>query len=332
MVFKKMLGAFGIGAPSVDTVLSNPNTRPGLLLAGQVNLTGGSHDVEIDHVVVGLVTRVEVDGTQGDRDVAFEFHRAPVASGLRLAQGQQLALPFQLPMPFQTPVTTIYGQELPGITVGLRTEVAVRGAVDKGDLDAVQVHPLPVQERVLEAFGQLGFRFKGADLERGQIAGAHQSLPFHQGIAYFAAPQYAHGVHEVELTFLTDEQGVDVLLRLDRRAGLNPFGHGSAGCYRAAHADTNRLDWAVEVDRWLREALERHAAQHPAPGYGQPIPGQPAYGGHQEQHERRGPGMGAVAAGVVGGEALGLAGGMIADEVFDSFGGDEDDDGGADDE
>ena len=30
VVFKKLLGAFGVGGPSVDTVLSNPNTRPGL--------------------------------------------------------------------------------------------------------------------------------------------------------------------------------------------------------------------------------------------------------------------------------------------------------------
>ncbi len=33
VVFKKMLGAFGVGGPSVDTVLSNPSTRPGLMLA-----------------------------------------------------------------------------------------------------------------------------------------------------------------------------------------------------------------------------------------------------------------------------------------------------------
>lgn len=38
---------------------------------------------------------------------------------------------------------------------------------------------------------------------------------------------------------------------------------------------------------------------------------------------RRAPGTEAIAAGVVGGAALGFAGGMIADEVFDSFGDDE---------
>ena len=42
MVFKKMLGAFGVGGPSVDTVLTDPNTRPGAVLHGEVRLQGGS--------------------------------------------------------------------------------------------------------------------------------------------------------------------------------------------------------------------------------------------------------------------------------------------------
>ena len=54
MAFKKLLGAFGVGGPSVDT------TRPGLTLDGHVNITGGDHDVTIEHVTIGLVTRVEV--------------------------------------------------------------------------------------------------------------------------------------------------------------------------------------------------------------------------------------------------------------------------------
>ncbi|PSK65497.1 Sporulation-control protein spo0M [Micromonospora sp. MH33] len=348
MVFKKMLGAFGVGGPSVDTVLSNPNTRPGLSLGGQVNLTGGSHDVAIDHVTVGLVTRVEQENAGGEYDAFVEFHRAQVAGGLHLREGQHLSLPFQVPVPWETPVTSVYGQHLHGMTMGLRTEVAVRGAVDKGDLDPVYVHPLPVQERILEAFGSLGFQFKGADLERGHISGLHQSLPFYQEIEYFPAPRYAHTVNEVELTFVTNEHGVDVVLEFDKRGGFLFGGHDTYGRYHAAHADADRMDWAAQVDDWVRQALEQHHSRHTGHGYGQPAYGQPTHaygtpggypppvyghaaygqgGGHYKEeyhHERRGPGMGAVAAGVVGGAALGFAGGMIADEVFDSFGDDED--------
>ncbi|SCG70582.1 sporulation-control protein [Micromonospora halophytica] len=341
-MFKKMLGAFGVGAPSVDTVLSNPNTRPGLLLGGQVNLTGGSHDVEIDHITVGLVTRVEVDGAEEGYDAIVEFHRVQVAGGLHLREGQQLALPFQVPVPWETPVTDLYGQHLHGMTMGLRTEVAIRGAVDKGDLDPVFVHPLPVQERVLDAFGRLGFQFKGADLERGHVSGVHQMLPFYQEIEYYAAPQYAHGINEVELTFVANEHGMDIVLEFDKRGGLFTGGHDSLGRYHAAHADADGVDWAAQVDTWVRQALDQYQnlhVGHGQPAYGAPAgyspPPPPGYGhaayghdGHYKEehhHERHGPGMGAVAAGVVGGAALGFAGGMVADELFDSS--DEDEEG-----
>ncbi|MEV4463679.1 sporulation protein [Micromonospora echinofusca] len=347
MMFKKMLGAFGIGGPSVDAVLSNPNTRPGLVLGGQVNLTGGNHDVEIDHITVGLVTRVEMEGVEEEHDALVEFHRVQVAGGLHLGEGQHLSLPFQVPMPWETPVTDLYGQHLHGMTMGLRTEVAIRGAVDKGDLDPVYVHPLPVQERILEAFGRLGFGFKGADLERGHISGLHQILPFYQEIEYYAAPQYAHGVNEVELTFVASEHGVDIVLEFDKRGGLFTGGHDSIGRYHATHADADHVDWTAQVDNWVRHALDGYqslrAGQgygqpahgygtpgYPPPGYGQPAYGAPGYGHpgdhYKEEHHhegRSGPGMGAVAAGVVGGAALGFAGGMVADEVFDSSGDEE---------
>lgn len=330
MVFKRMLGAFGVGGPAVDTALANPGTRPGLMLGGQVNLTGGTHDVEIDHITVGLVTRVEMEGAEEEYDALVEFHRVQVAGGLRLSEGQQMSLPFQVAMPWETPVTDLYGQRLHGMTMGLRTEVAIRGAVDKGDLDPVYVHPLPVQERILEGFGRLGFGFKGADLERGHISGLRQSLPFYQEIEYYAAPQYAHGVNEVELTFVAHEYGVDVVLEFDKRGGLFSGGRDSFGRYHVAHTDADQVDWAAQVDAWVRQCLDGYQSTHAVHGYGQPAYGSPgyghaAYGHHKEEHHERhgGPGMGAVAAGVVGGAALGFAGGMVADEVFDSFGDDE---------
>ena len=98
--------------------------------------------------------------------------------------------------------------------------------MDKGDLDAVNVHPLPAQERILEAFGRLGFRFKGADLERGHLRGVHQTLPFYQEIEFYPAPQYASAINEVEVTFVANPHGVDVVLEFDKRGGLFTVGHG----------------------------------------------------------------------------------------------------------
>ncbi|MFG3702774.1 sporulation protein [Micromonospora sp. NPDC047620] len=301
MVFKKMLSAFGVGGPSVDTVLTNPNTRPGLTLEGQVNLIGGDGPANVEQVVVSLVTRVEIEG--GDTEYAgiMEFHRLPVSGAFQLAPKQQLSLPFQLPVPWETPITDVYGQRLRGMTMGLRTELAIARAVDKGDLDLVNVHPLPVHERILEAFQRLGFRFKHADLERGHIRGTQQTLPFYQEIEFFASPQYASTINEVELTFVTSPHGVEVILECDKRGGFLTAGHDAFGHYRVSYADADRTDWVQVVDGWLRETTSRYGSLR-AQGFG----------GHGHGHGR-GPGMG----GVVAGAALGLVGGMVAGEMIE---------------
>src|SRR5206468_2373735 len=150
MVFKKLMQALGVGGPSVDTVLNNPNTRPGLNLDGNIHILGGDHPVHIEYVALGLITRVEVESSDHEYDSTVEFHRMPVTGAFQLAPGQRHAVPFAFPVPWETPITDVYGQHLHGMTMGLRTELAVAGAVDKGDLDPVNVHPLPAQERILE--------------------------------------------------------------------------------------------------------------------------------------------------------------------------------------
>ncbi|WP_422770300.1 sporulation protein [Plantactinospora sp. WMMC1484] len=308
MVFKKMLSALGVGGPSVDTVLANPNTRPGLVLDGQVNLRGGDAAADIEQVTVALVTRVEMEGGDSEYAGTMEFYRLPVSGAMRLEAKQELVIPFQLPVPWETPITDVYGQRLRGMTMGLRTELAVARAVDKGDLDAVAVHPLPVHEKILEAFAQLGFQFKSADLERGHIYGVQQTLPFYQEIEFYAAPQYAHAIREVELTFVTNQHGVDVIIECDKRGGMFTSGHDTVGRYTAEHVGVEQVDWRQRVEGWLAQTVEsygRYAAQHH---------GHPGKQGHHGGH-----GMG----GMVAGAALGLAGGMIAGEMLeDAFEGD----------
>lgn len=302
MVFKKMLSALGVGGPSVDTVLANPNTRPGLALEGHVHLRGGDGPADIEQVVVSLVTRVEMESGDHEYSGTVEFQRMAVSGPLKLAARQELSIPFQLPVPWETPITDVYGQRLRGMTMGLRTELAVARAVDQSDLDPVAVHPLPVHERILAAFAQLGFQFRSADLERGQIYGVHQTLPFYQEIEYYAPSQYAHAIKQVELTFVTNPQGVQVVLECDKRGGLFTAGHDSFGRYQVQHADADRLDWPHVVDSWLRDTISHYGSR---PGYS--LPG-------QHGHRHGGGMMGAAALGVAGG----LVAGEIIEEVFES--------------
>ncbi|MFC5827107.1 sporulation protein [Nonomuraea insulae] len=330
MVFKRMLGAFGVGAPSVDTVLSTPRIQPGGLLTGEVRLKGGDFDADIEHVTLSLVARVEIEHGDGEGAGVGGFSRAQVSGPFTLRQGEDRVIDFQVPVPWEAPISEIGGQHLNGMALGVRTELAIAKAVDKGDLDMVAVEPLPSQLRILQAFLQLGFQFKSADLEAGHLYGVHQELPFYQEIEFY--PPRLAAVGEVEVTFVASPHGLEVVLEADKRAGRHS---GDAiGRFTVSHDDAMRTDWPSEIDRWLA-GLSQHGhgfghggfghGEHHGDSYGH-HQGHHGHHGHHEEH-RGGPGLGAVAAAGAAGVVGGLVAGEIVEEIFE---GDEEEGGDGD--
>ncbi|MDT6983248.1 sporulation protein [Streptomyces lusitanus] len=320
MVFKRLLGSLGVGGPTVDTVLDPGPARPGGALTGRVHLEGGQTDFEIEHLTLELVARVEAEHAEGESEGVVAFERVTVGGGFRLAAGQRHSVPFSVTLPWETPVTELHGQPL-GIVLGVRTELAVAGARDKGDLDPLSIAPLPVQEAVLEAFGQLGFGFRSADLEYGHIAGTGQRLPFYQEIELTPAPRYAHQVNEIEVTFLAGPAGIEVVLEADKRGGLFSGGHDALTRFTVGHHDSR--DWNAEVDAWVRQLTEHRAAygHHGVHGHGAPYAVQEHHDHHGHEGERgSGPGVGTAVAAGAAGLAVGVVGGMVAAEVVDEVG------------
>jgi sporulation-control protein len=322
VVFKRMLNALGVGAPSVDTVLATPHIQPGGLLTGQVRLEGGDFDADIEHIALGLVARVEVEHDDGEHSGLSEFFHTHVSGPFTLGKGQDRVVGFQIPVPWETPLSEIGGRHLNGMALGVRTELAIAKAVDKGDLDMIAVEPLPSQLRVLQAFMQLGFHFKSADLEAGHIYGAHQDLPFYQEIEFHPPGQYGHVTNEVELTFIAGPAMLEVILEADKRTGR--FGSSDViGRFRLSHEDALRTDWAAEIDRWL-SGLARYGGGHGSHFDHDSPYGHGEYGDHHEH--RGGPGWGAVAAAGAAGLVGGIIAGEVAEEIFegDDEGGDGD--------
>ncbi|NJP26644.1 sporulation protein [Microbispora sp. SCL1-1] len=345
MVFKRMLGALGAGAPSVDTVLATPRVRPGGVLTGEVRLSGGDFDAEIENITLGLVAGVEIEHGDGESAGLGELSRTRVSGPFTLRQGENRSIPFQIPVPWEAPISEIDGQHLTGMALGVRTEVAIAKAVDKGDLDPISVEPLPSQMRVLEAFLQLGFAFKSADLEAGRLYGVRQELPFYQEIEFYPPPRHADVVGEVELTFVADPAGLEVILEADKRAGR--YSGDAIGRFRVGHEDAVRMDWPGEIDRWLSGLAQYGGYEHgyghgdhghgyhghgyghgyghdygPDQGFGHGYGHGYGHGGHHGHHD--GPGWGAVAAA----GAAGIVGGLVAGEIIEEiFEGDEGGDG-----
>jgi sporulation-control protein len=247
VVFRRMLRAFGVGGPGVETELVDPHCRPGGTLEGTVQVTGGDHPVDVEYVAIGLITRMAEENSEGDQ----EFHRQRLTGSFRLVPGRHHEVPFRFEVPWETPITELYGQRLNGMTMGLTTELEVARAVDKSDLDTVMVHPLPAQERILEALLRLGFRFSRADVERGRVYGVDQRLPFYQEIEFYPPAAYASTINELELTFVPTPERLQVVLEIERRSRHQQEGFGR---FDVDYATIDQVDWPAELDRWLRRA------------------------------------------------------------------------------
>lgn len=251
MVIKRLLAGIGFGGASVETSLVSAVTTPGGSLRGTVVIEGGDVEQRVEQLTVGLQARVETE--VGDHEVNndMEFHRVRLGEGVLLAPGQRFQVPFELLVPWETPVTTHRGRHLHRMNIGVNTRLHVANAVDPGDLDPVAIEPLPAQAAVLDSLLSLGFTFKHADLERGHIARTRQRLPFYQELEFHSPSRY-RGLNELELSMVTDEHGVDVVLELDKKPGLL-FSEGRDTFHRFTvnHHDGAGRDWTGHLHQWI---------------------------------------------------------------------------------
>jgi len=252
MAFKKLLASLGAGGASVETVLTEVNVVPGGVVQGEVRIQGGSVNQDIEGLAVGLQARVEVETQDSEFKQDIEFAKVRLGGAFELQAGAVHAVPFGLEIPWETPITMIDGQALRGMNIGVSTELAIARAVDSSDLDPINVHPLPAQKAILDAFIQLGFRFKSADMERGHIRGTRQRLPFYQEIEFFPPQQY-RGLNQVELSFVADEHTMDVVLEMDKKPGLFSEGSDTFRSFQVGLNDFHGTDWAAYLNQWLSE-------------------------------------------------------------------------------
>lgn len=314
-MFKRMLSAFGVGGPSVDTVLDSPGAVPGGTITGLVRIQGGKSEAKIDRIELSLVTSAEAEHHDRERVGAAEFHRMVVRQDVRVAAGEAMDVPFELPVPWETPVTAVGSARLPGMVVGVRTELVIAGAPDKGDLDPVAVHPLPSQEAVLDAFGELGFQFHSADVEVGSLHGVPQRLDCFQELEFFPPREFAGRINEVELTFVATPHELHVVLEADKRGGMFGSSGGDAfGRFGYPHEEAERVNWAELIGQWLTRVAESRPSGHQGhQGHHGHYDDEYGHGHHGRGGRGGGLGMGAT---VVGGVAAGVVGGMVMGEVM----------------
>jgi sporulation-control protein len=263
MGFKRLLASLGAGGASVDTVLVDVNTIPGGVVQGEVRIQGGTVDQEIQGIALGLQARVEVEriNAQGESEEYkrnIEFAKVQVGGAFSVQAGALHSVPFGLEIPWESPITTVAGHDMHGMHVGVRTELQIAKAIDSGDLDPIRIHPMPAQQEILDAFIRLGFQHKHTDLEEGHIHGTRQRLPFYQEFEFRAPPQF-RGLKEVEVSFVSDDREMDVVLEMDKKDGLFTNGGDTYRTFRMDLENYQSTDWAAYLNQWIAEVGSRRS-------------------------------------------------------------------------
>ncbi|MDR7302169.1 sporulation-control protein [Haloactinomyces albus] len=245
-MFKKLLAAVGVGGAEVETELHTPGVQPGGVVQGVIRLRGGEVAQEIPGLFAELVTRVEHEAGDDEVEAMRGFHKVQVARDVALPPGQVVESPFSLPVPLETPVTHYRDRPLPGPVVSVRTTLEIKSAVDATDTDPIGVGALPAQHVLLEGIERLGFRLHRADVEAGRLGGTRQRLPFYQEIEFAGSSRYPR-LNQLEVSFVADEHGMDVVLEADKKAGLLSSGRDLINVVRVDYGTVHNLDWAAEL-------------------------------------------------------------------------------------
>ncbi|WP_024934949.1 sporulation protein, partial [Actinomadura welshii] len=264
-------GQMAGGGPTVDTILSEPNCKPGGVVAGKVHLRGGSGPVEVRHVTLALMPRMH--NGYGGESAGPEVYRGALTRGFRLDAGGQRDLAFSIPLPYELPFTTVLGHELPGFTIGMCTEVDVAGQPDPGDVDPISVEPLESQQWVLASIARLGFQITNVTFESSKLRGVSQQLPFHQEIHLNPPTSYQGRIDKIGLSFIASPRGMSFVLRAEDRDTPQDE---SFGVFKVPHAEAAETDWNAKIGQWLEAAvaLPRSSRPSSSPGAPTPPPGQ----------------------------------------------------------
>ncbi|KKB71587.1 MULTISPECIES: sporulation protein [Bacillus] len=210
-LFKKLAASAGIGAAKVNTILEKNEYLPGEKVNGSVLVKGGNTEQHIRYIELLLETEYAIvkDDKKEWKTVTMESRR--VTESFTISPGKERRFPFSFIMPLDAPMT------MKGTRVFLLTDLDIQGGIDKSDEDPIAVKPHPWIKSVLEAMGDLGFRLQEADCEHAPYF--NRRMPFVQEFEFVPVSQnYRRLFDELELVFLLEDNGLDVIIEVDRRA------------------------------------------------------------------------------------------------------------------
>jgi sporulation-control protein len=106
-MFKKILASVGIGAAKVDTILETEHLQPGQLFNANIVITAGDVAQEIAGLDLFLMTRVKVDGEEGEYFTNHVIDQWRITDIGTVEPGEVKSIPFEARLHPETPITGI---------------------------------------------------------------------------------------------------------------------------------------------------------------------------------------------------------------------------------
>lgn len=209
-MFNRILASIGIGSATIDTVLEKVRFLPGEEVRGVVRIRGGNVNQRIEAAQVVVMTEYVRESNDTKYRQHAELARYRVSQPFDIQAGETQEIPFSFNLPAETPLTI--GQT----PVWLKTELDIRGAVDPGDNDRIEVAPTAGMSVVFEALEVLDFRLRKADCEYAPRLGGR--VPYVQEFEFVPTGPFRGQLDELEVMFFPADAGLELLLQIDRRA------------------------------------------------------------------------------------------------------------------
>ncbi|MEF1309233.1 sporulation protein [Vibrio mytili] len=218
-MFKKLKASLGIGAAKVDTILQEMSVYQGATLQGYVQITGGDVEQKIDAITIKLNTEMKVEVDDSVSYQTFTIDQLKAVEPFVIQPNEEKQVPFQLKLHDETPITLVNALKNQ-CHVWLETTLDIDFAMDPRDRDYIEVKPLPVASRVIQAIEQAGYTMVKADVEKGFLrggaftsrSGVYQELEFRNN--GFVTTK------EIELSFILQGQVIHCLAEVDRALSL----------------------------------------------------------------------------------------------------------------
>lgn len=207
---KAMANVLGVGGAKVDAVLSNINTTPGGNVEGYINICAGKVSQQIKSVSIDVKTKYKKEADDKEFNVDFTIQKFNINVNKEFQPGEEAKIPFSFNLDLNCPITKGHS------TVWLSTRLDIENAVDNLDGDKLIVLPNTSIKNILKAVDKLGFRMR--EVENVYDKYGFSNHKFVQEFEYYPSPSFKSKLDELEVVLVSDFNGMNVFLQIDRRA------------------------------------------------------------------------------------------------------------------